>query len=92
MFGLQLIVQNIRVFLTRSTINATNKFIYKPKVNEIGENIESTAHTIIAYSIVGLEETLYLGNQTRNYKKLKRLMKKDPDRVFQGSRKTLEWQ
>ena len=66
----------------KNTINATNKFIYKPKVNEIGENIESTAHTIIAYSIVGLEETLYLGNQTRNYKKLKRLMKKDPDRFF----------
>ena len=73
----------------RSTINAANEYIYKPKVNERGENIESTAHTFIAYSIDGLEETLYLGNQTRNYKKLKRLMKKDPDKFFMEVEKLL---
>ena len=66
----------------RSSIKAANKFIYKPKVNEIGEDIESTAHTLMGYKIIGLEESLYLGNQTKNYKKLKRLMKKDPDGFF----------
>lgn len=73
----------------RSSIKAANKFIYKPKVNEIGENIESTAHTVTAYSIDGKEETLYLGNQNKNYKKLKRLMKKDPDRFFMEVEKLL---
>ena len=73
----------------RSAIKAANEYIYKPKVNEIGEKIKSTAHVITAYSIDGKEETLYLGNQNRNYKKLQRLMKKDPDRFFMEVEKLL---
>ena len=66
----------------RSSIRAGNDFIYRPKVNDSNEQVAFTTYTTIAFFIQDQEYTLNLGNQTRNYKKLRRLMKKDPTRFL----------
>ena len=71
-----------KTIFDRSSIRSGNKFVYEPKVNSIGENIEFTAYTISKFYIEGTEETLYLGSQNRKFNKLKKMMSKDPNKFL----------
>ncbi len=71
-----------KTIFDRSSIRSGNKFVYEPKVNSIGENIEFTAYAISKFYIEGTEETLYLGSQNRNFNKLKKMMSKDPNKFL----------
>ena len=70
------------LFHSRS-IKAGNKFIYEPKLNKHGQKIEFTAYSTVVYSIEGREEVLNLGNQSREFRKYRRLMKNDPQRFLE---------
>lgn len=70
------------LFHSRS-IKAGNKFIYKPKLNKDGQKVEFTSYSTIAYSIEGNEEVLNLGNQSREFRKYRKLMKNDPQRFLE---------
>ena len=67
----------------RSSIKAGNKFIYEPKLNKDGQKVEFTTYSTIAYSIDGNEEVLNLGNQSREFRKYRKLMKNDPQRFLE---------
>ena len=70
------------LFHSRS-IKAGNKFIYEPKLNKDGQKVEFTTYSTIAYSIEGNEEVLNLGNQSREFRKYRKLMKNDPQRFLE---------
>ena len=66
----------------KSSIRASENFIYQPKTNEYGKEVTSKAHAIIIFTIQGQEETLNLGSQTRKFASLSGLLKKDPDKFL----------
>ena len=70
------------LFHSRS-IKAGNKFIYEPKLNKHGQKIEFTAYSTVVYGIKGQEEILNLGNQSKEFRKYRRLMKNDPQRFLE---------
>jgi len=62
----------------KRSITASKEFIFEPELNEFGARIESTTHTVIIFTVEGMEEVFNLGNQTRRFKSLRRLMQRDP--------------